>query len=484
MQRLRFSSCIAVTVSLAASGCGAHSEKLEDDSVVDEQRREAAGVSEDFGVGEFSSHCGDGVRNPASEECDDGLSNSTHLRGCTAQCRVIDHLQHADSTVQQRHLGAGRHPASASSLAQAVVSVDLMDADVGGLSRISISTWSPVGEYKQTYRVADTLDDSDPVIAALADGSFAVAYSSLDADGDGLGIGLARIPASGGAVTLSGPANATTVFGQHSPDILFTSDHVIVAWQDDSPSAGTTVCHRRFDSQLAAVGAESCEPDTGADRSHIVLAAVGSGVGRAWREDTDTTSSIVVAVGGSTASFTLHASATGAADDDAPALAGIDAHHLLLVYTSGAGSQMAAVVDDQAAVVWGPQKLSAQGQPRYSPALAVPSDGIYLAWREPAATPSDPDLDELYLEKLAWNASTNTLEALSVSLIPLPRQQAHLPGSQLAPALAATPLAPSGAILAAWDDETSNNYTRECPHGDVAIELIPTPVLRKAGGGK
>jgi hypothetical protein len=45
--------------------------------------------------------------------------------------------------------------------------------------------------------------------------------------------------------------------------------------------------------------------------------------------------------------------------------------------------------------------------------------------------------------------------------------------------LASAPLAPYGALVAAWEDLTSTNYAGEPAHGDVAIELIPTPVVRK-----
>lgn len=60
----------------------------------------------------------------------------------------------------------------------------------------------------------------------------------------------------------------------------------------------------------------------------------------------------------------------------------------------------------------------------------------------------------------------------------LPREVTHQHGDQARPALAAAPYWPSGALLAAWDDLTSTGYGAQPEHGDVVLELIPTPVLR------
>jgi hypothetical protein len=61
-------------------------------------------------------------------------------------------------------------------------------------------------------------------------------------------------------------------------------------------------------------------------------------------------------------------------------------------------------------------------------------------------------------------------------VLPLPRGKNHLGGSQRRPALAATALAPGGALLAAWDD-FGTAYPMK-GGVDVIVELIPTPVVR------
>jgi hypothetical protein len=32
--------------------------------------------------------------------------------------------------------------------------------------------------------------------------------------------------------------------------------------------------------------------------------------------------------------------------------------------------------------------------------------------------------------------------------------------------------------VSAWDDLTSSNYPAESAHGDVVVQLVPTPVVR------
>jgi hypothetical protein len=87
-----------------------------------------------------------------------------------------------------------------------------------------------------------------------------------------------------------------------------------------------------------------------------------------------------------------------------------------------------------------------------------------------------PLYDETWLQKLVWDGAA--LAAAGPALA-LPHDEAHRSGDQSSPALAPAPLGPYGALVAAWEDLTSTNYAGEPAHGDVAVELIPTPVVRK-----
>jgi hypothetical protein len=145
---------------------------------------------------------------------------------------------------------------------------------------------------------------------------------------------------------------------------------------------------------------------------------------------------------------------------------------LLVVYGDDVGVERAVVLDNGATAVFGPAELNDPALPRSTPSLAVTAAGIYLAWREPAGDPDpdagwNPDYEELWLQRLGWDGTSLDVWQQAV---PLPRLPWNQTGDQTRPALAAVPYSQGGALLAAWNTD----------HGGVSIELIPTPVLRKA----
>jgi hypothetical protein len=113
--------------------------------------------------------------------------------------------------------------------------------------------------------------------------------------------------------------------------------------------------------------------------------------------------------------------------------------------------------------------------------LAIAGARIGLAWTEPPPPP-DPAwgwtslYDDTWVQKLVWDGAALSAGASALSL---PHDEAHRAGDQRAPALAAAPLGPYGALVAAWDDLTSTNYAGEAAHGDVVVALLPTPIVRK-----
>ncbi|HEY4158151.1 MAG TPA: hypothetical protein VGM29_08635, partial [Polyangiaceae bacterium] len=57
--------------------------------------------------------CGDGVRDPLTEECDDGLGSESDL--CSSRCQVTDALAAVGAQpAVARKLGEGRHPIAGS----------------------------------------------------------------------------------------------------------------------------------------------------------------------------------------------------------------------------------------------------------------------------------------------------------------------------------------------------------------------------------
>jgi hypothetical protein len=178
-----------------------------------------------------------------------------------------------------------------------------------------------------------------------------------------------------------------------------------------------------------------------------------------------------------------------------PALVELDATHLLLVYPVGidpadtgvpnAEAKLQAAVLDLAApgpvsgadipvnaAVEGAASALSHG---YASAVRVGSS-VYVAWWTDAA-PGDALGEDVWLQAVGWNGSAIDWSATE---LPLPRSVAHRAGAQRRPALAASPLAPGGAIVSAWDD-LGKGFGGGEGNGDMVVELIPVPVLRTGG---
>lgn len=416
--------------------------------------------------------CGNGVRE-LGEECDDGVAGPDDpSRGCTSSCVVKDRLV-ATAPADERWLGAGRHPVSCGPAGGAVAFLESNSGDV----RVAVSVFDQWGVLKGTAHLPIGLGDSDPVIASLPFGGQVVAFADHQG-ASGLDISLVRIAPDGQLTGAAVTANDTTGLGQHSPDIVWTGQDLLVAWLDDSPSAlpsasGRRICTRRFDPALNPLGGEDCGQERPFTPGHPALASGAPGIARAWREATELGPAVMVQGPG----WSLELAINGEPDAlDVPAVAWIDNQSLLVVHSAAEGRLSATVVDLAGVVLHGPTVLNpAPGASRAMPALAVTQSGTFIAWYEPASSP-DPDTgwsplyDELWLQRFAWDgASLQPAE----TAIPMPREAAHRPGDQTLPALAGC----GQLLVASWQD-MATNFINESKHGDVAVEWIPTPILR------
>jgi len=427
----------------------------------------SADVSPDTPVG--PAVCGDGIRDPETEECDDGLDGDAgYDRACTSDCMVVDRTMLNDPLSKEHWLGGGHHPVAGGPLGHAVAMVELVDSTAA----IVVTTYSPVGAWLGTAVVPNGLLDADPLLAALPNGDYALAYAALDTDGDELGIALTRVPQAGGPVSSMGAANENGAFTQRAPDIVWTGNELVVGWEDDN-TIPKRICTRTFDQALQPTQPDDCGLP-GIQQSLLALAPTSLGVAKAWREEAATGATVVV---------TWNASAWESPSiglppgDERPALAELEPGRVLVVYGDEAGVEHAVVLDGNASAVAGPVDLNNAAIPRSTPSLAVTEDGIYLAWREPAADPDpdagwNPDYEELWLQRLGWDGAV--LDVWQEA-IPLPRLPGYQTGDQSRPALAAVPYSQGGALLAAWNDDN----TGAGQHGGVTVELVPTPVLRK-----
>jgi len=315
------------------------------------------------------------------------------------------------------------------------------------------------------------------VVAALPNGDFAVAHTSFDVDGDGLGIALFRVSHDGSVAVSMGAANTTTVFAQRSPDVLWTGQHLMVGWEDES-TVPRRVCTRLFTAELLPAGGETCVSSS-ESLSRVSFSLLDGGVATSYRVDGDEESVFKVLLPGEGVFSTepvlsppFYESLTIAVlDDDV----------LVAVYVDGARVMRAVVFDVDGNLISTPIVL---GDGRGRPNLARTPSGLYLSWGEVAEDPEgvigwDPVFDELWLQRLDWNGVDLDLTS---EPIPLPRDDVHRWGDQVMPSMVAVPYTPSGALAAVWTDLRGGNFPGHTAHADVVIELIPTPVLRTQGG--
>lgn len=430
-----------------------------------------------------SLYCGDGVRDPLSEECDDG--NSSGADSCDA-CFVQDVLlvpgPGSDGGVPPkvaRRLGEGRHPIAGGDAGFAVAFVTSLPAPV----TLGVKRFDSVGVPATTLSVAADASitaAAHPVIAALPGGKYAVAYTDLGADGDGLGVALRLVDASGAGPLVR--ANTTKIFGQHDVDLIWTGSELVAAWVDDSklPANGSDLRMRRFSAALSPVSAEEALAGSAAQESGVALAPFAGGWAAAWRSASAGSETIVVKTTG--ASWTVAVAAPGPAEDK-PALAELDASHLLLVFSEGTPARLRGAILDTASQTVSPFPITPSVAPYSTDATIAQThpnavragSRLFVAWRS-ALVPGDAKAEELWLKELDWTSPTLGLSKVEVTL---PRWPSHLKDDQRRPALAVTG---SGALATAWDDYGRGFGSVEGTP-DVVAELIPLPLLRSPSPG-
>ena len=444
--------------------------------------------------GPVSQFCGDGVRDPVTEECDDGTGSSPP-DSCNAQCVVQDVLVSPGPGSEggvppkvTRRLGEGRHPVGADGSGFAVAFVETHAGPKVGV-RIFDEDGVP-GAIAAVAQDGSTTEKAHPVVAALPGDGFAVVWSDNGADGDGRGIALRTVSAAG-ALGAKQRVNGTTSFNQRDVDLIWTGSELVAAWVDESKIAttGLDIKLRTLSASGTPQGSEQVLAGTKAHESQVALAAFNGGWAAAWRARTGTTETIAARAG--SASFSVSVASPGPSLDK-PALVAIDGSRLLLVFTEGGSAfgtaALRGAVLDTAAPGAATSFAIAPLVAPYStdttlgqsePALARVGNRVFLAWRSEAVL-ADSKAEELWLKEITWTAGGGITLDLSKLEIPLPRQTAHRADDQRRVALAATPLWPGGALATAWDDYGRVFGSIEGTP-DVVAELIPVPIVR--GGG-
>ena len=405
--------------------------------------------------------CGDALRDPVSEECDDGNASSPP-DFCASDCRATDVLLFekpiAITPKHARRLGHGPHPVAAGAQGFAVVAMQTLPT-----AALRFRSFDEKGQPKATAIVAENktvTPSAHPVLAALGGGQYAAVWTDLNGAGDtGQGIALQTVHATTGAVSGITRVNTTTAFGQRDADAVFTGSNLVVAWTDDSKmaSSGTDIKVRTFNANLSPQTKELTLAGTAAFEADVSLAAWGNSYAAAYRSVQVTTETVVVRAGAQTWTIPV---ASAAPSGERPKLSALDKDHALVVFTEGGvttpAKLMAAIVDRAAPGNVTPFPIAAlspkmSGLGQFEPSLATTQAGVYVAWRSEAPLVSK-EAEDTWLKAMTWNALTQTLDTSSVEQA-LPRQDAHKKGDQRHPKLVATPLGPKGALAVAWDDD-------------------------------
>lgn len=428
-----------------------------------------------------SLYCGDSIRDPVLEECDDGPD--TFEDACTENCRAHNYfvvppvLFDGGSILGSRSLGLGLHPVAAGGAGSAVAFVETE----GSSHSLEVAFFDPFGR-----RLGSAIDAgagalpseaANPVLAALPGGAYALAWNDLSTGALQVAMRVVS-PSSLGSVVFASSAPDTG--STQDPDLAWTGTGLVAVWRDNTFGAGPQV--RTFDQDLAPVASESALGAGGA--SPGVTAFAGSWA--AARRVTDASSLETIEISTPSSSWTVGPFAPGASLER-PALLALDGTHLVVVFTestdplqSGTANvtRLAAAVLDTGSqgptpmfelppslAPWANDATLSERRP----SLARSGTRFYLAWQTESPL-GDPLDDEAFLRELSWDGTT-------LSLLPEMPIEADAPrlGPQRAPVIASTPLGPEGALVTAWEDSSADPPHTMLP--DLVFGLRPTPIV-------
>jgi cysteine-rich repeat protein len=433
-----------------------------------------------------SEFCGDGIRDPVTEECDDGPG--TDHDTCSAECRVTSTFVVADGVpdggdprAPERDLGVGRHVIASSGRRGAFALAYMEHVPEATVWLQAYNEWGhPAAARIDIGGDQRPSGDANPVVAALPGGRYAVAWTDAQSGSQDVGI---RTVGSDGVPSPAVYAHDSTLGIQRDADAVWTGSELVVAWSD-----GFDLAYRRFDDQLEPLDAQQplTTDGVGSFESNVALAPFGSGFAAAWRVSGSGPESVVVTTGEST--WTTPPSFP-AVPGDHPALVALDGAHLLLVFTAGlsdAGAAFAEVPRVRLALLdtSRPGEVSSAALvPLMAPFSSDPSlphsrpdavrvgDRIFVAW-ETERTLGDPLGTDLILQELRWSEDAPDV-IVTAEEFPL-IVEGPLPGDQRRPALGATRLFPEGALVTAWEDWSALPGR---PVPDLWMALRPVPIV-------
>jgi hypothetical protein len=299
-------------------------------------------------------------------------------------------------------------------------------------------------------------------------------------DGDGLGVALRAVDASGNPGPLA-HADAHTAFNQFDPDVAWTGSEVVVAWIDESsPASKLDVRYRTFSAALAPLGDEAVLAGTSDAESDVVLAPFASSWAAAWRVATDAGELVRVAAGAKAWSVGPFLPGPAAMK---PALVDLDATHLLVVFTQGVdvgsagtanGTKLSAAVLDVATpgtvVPFDLAVTSASVLGGERPSAARAGTSVFVGWEVPAQGEASAAA-HVWLKELRWAAAALDTSRAETRV----ERGAPTKGDQQRAVVTASGLVPSGGVVIGWEDLGLNLGNAK---GEVGLEVVPLPVVR------
>lgn len=465
--------------------------------------------------------CGDGVVNTSAEECDDGIAedateemdsgapNSDEdtdgtggsgeddddgVDSCSSTCESVDTPvvpngpRDTGAVAPKRSLGGSRHPVAAGPNGFAIAHVA---EDTAGV-KLFLSLFTRSGNLSQLVRL-DSADDmppqfAEPAVAALPDGSFAVAWTDLAADEEELGIALRHVGADGTVSTVAGVTDVSA-FSQSEPDLMWTGKELILAWTDDSdPFTFPDLHYRRFDASLHPVEGQqilAASPDI---EGRATLAAADGGWGAAWRTTDGEREEIRVHYSLGT-DWQVEVTSPGQALDH-PALA-FSRGRALVAFTEGEDNANAGI--SQTSAIWLAVLGMESPQPSWTgaleqvafpdhnaalfsqsaPAVVAAGEALLLGWQS-ESEPGAPNGTDIWLKELQLLQDDSV--DLSSAEVRGPRRDEDQSGHQQGLALAVGGSAPHPVLLSAWTAHGGTATTT--PRPDVVAQFAQVPLTR------
>ncbi len=391
----------------------------------------------------------------------------------------------------ERRLGDGRHQASATETGW--FGVTYLEF-AGGEPSVQLASFDEDGvpfSRRPIDEGTTPLYFSNPVIAGLStDSVFAAAWTDLNGDGDQLGVAMRLVTLGQADLGAVEYANESREFSQFDPDIIWTGSEIVVAWVDDTNlRTAPDIRYRTFDEDLKPTSGEqdlAAGPEVDAD---VALTTFDGSWAAIWRSASNQGEKIE-AVAGSVAWEVGPFPPPPAID--VPAVAELDSTHLLVVYTQGT-DPLSSGVENTPRLRGAVLDVASPGpvipfaidplvtgftDPSFSqsqPAVVNVDGDIYIAWRSENRA-AGLGGEELWIKPVAWDSMTDTL-TLTTTELRFQRDAVHADGDQRRPVLAASNLAPSGAIVAAWTDFGRTLGTGQ-GSPDIGVQLMPNPLIR------